>query len=105
MFLANHGLEALAKLDGGDFDVFLCDVQMPELDGFATTAAVRKLEKVTGRHLPIIALTAHAMEGDAKRCLAAGMDGYLPKPVDQAKLFETIESVLKASKKDVLQAA
>jgi len=96
VFITNNGREALANLAQQTYDVFICDLQMPELDGFATTAAVRKIERQTGHYLPIIALTAHAMQGDAERCLEAGMDGYLSKPVDKDKLFETIASVMKA---------
>jgi two-component system sensor histidine kinase/response regulator len=68
------------------------DVQMPEMDGFETTAAIRRKEQVTGRHLPIIALTAHAMKGDRERCLAAGMDGYISKPIQAQELLEITES-------------
>jgi two-component system sensor histidine kinase/response regulator len=64
------------------------DIQMPEMDGFAATAAIREREKITGKHLPIVALTAHAMEGDRERFLDAGMDGYLSKPI-RAKELET----------------
>jgi CheY-like chemotaxis protein len=66
---------------------------MPEMNGFEATAALRKLEEQTGLHVPIIAMTAHAMKGDQERCLAAGMDGYLSKPIDAARLFETLESL------------
>jgi CheY-like chemotaxis protein len=62
------------------FDLILMDVQMPVQDGFQTTAAIRQVEKSSGRHVTIVAMTAHAMQGDRERCLAAGMDGYLPKP-------------------------
>ena len=92
--IANHGREALAWLSRQTFDIFLCDVQMPELDGFATTAEIRKLERAGDEHLPILALTANVMPGDAERCLNAGMDGYLPKPIKADQLFEVIESLL-----------
>jgi PAS domain S-box-containing protein len=94
--IVNHGLEALAALSQNVFDVFLCDIQMPELDGFGTTAEIRKRESASGQHLPVIALTAHAMQGDREMCLEAGMDGYLTKPVSSAKLFHEIEFVLDA---------
>jgi hypothetical protein len=72
------------------------DVQMPEMDGFEATAAIRRAEQGTGRHLPIIALTAHAMKGDKEKCLAAGMDAYVAKPIVARDLFEAIEQVLSA---------
>jgi CheY-like chemotaxis protein len=69
------------------------DVQMPEMDGFEATAAIRQKEEASGLHLPIIAMTAHAMKGDRERCLAAGMDGYVSKPIQAQKLFEVIEAL------------
>jgi two-component system sensor histidine kinase/response regulator len=69
-------------------------VQMPEMDGFETTAAIRHKEASTGAHIPIIAMTAHALKGDQERCLDAGMDAYLSKPIRTAELFETIEAFL-----------
>jgi HPt (histidine-containing phosphotransfer) domain-containing protein len=68
------------------------DVQMPEVDGFEATAAIREREGATGLHLPIVALTAHAMTGDRERCLAAGMDFYLTKPLRAVELYETLEA-------------
>jgi two-component system sensor histidine kinase/response regulator len=68
------------------------DVQMPSVDGFETTAIIRSQEKVTRNHVPIITLTAHAMEGGRDRCLAAGMDAYLTKPLDSAQLFEILQN-------------
>jgi CheY-like chemotaxis protein len=70
------------------------DLQMPELDGFEATKLIREKEKTTGAHLPIIALTAHAMQGDKERCLACGMDGYVSKPLRSEKLFSVIESLV-----------
>jgi two-component system sensor histidine kinase/response regulator len=87
-----NGKMALEALDTQSFDVALMDVQMPEMDGFETTAAIRRKERITGRHLPIIALTAHAMKGDRERCLAAGMDGYISKPIQAQELLEITES-------------
>jgi len=91
--VAVNGREALALLEGQAFDLVLMDVQMPELDGFETTAAIREQEKTTGAHLPIIAVTAHAMKGDAERCLAAGMDSYLSKPLDAHELRRVLASL------------
>ncbi len=85
---AGNGREALQALARESFDLVLMDVQMPEMDGFTATAQIRLGEQHTGRHVPILALTAHAMKGDAERCLEAGMDGYLSKPTDPLQLFE-----------------
>ncbi|MGH9438307.1 MAG: response regulator, partial [Terriglobia bacterium] len=88
--IADDGLQALAAVDKRDFDLILMDVQMPEMGGLEATAAIREQEKLTGAHVPIIAMTARAMIGDREQCLAAGMDGYISKPVQTAQLFETI---------------
>ena len=88
-----NGREALAALEAGDFDAALMDVQMPEMDGFEATAQIRKREAETGGHLPIIALTAHAMRGDRERCLNAGMDGYLSKPIRALELDKILEDL------------
>jgi PAS domain S-box-containing protein len=88
--VANNGLEALAFLQEQSFDIALMDVQMPEMDGLAATRALRAKECVSGKHLPIIALTAHAMKGDEERCLDAGMDGYISKPIQKTELFSLI---------------
>jgi len=79
--LAGNGIAAVAALKADAFDLVLMDIQMPEMDGFEATAAIRESERGTGRHQPIVALTAHAMKGDQERCRAAGMDGYLAKPI------------------------
>ena len=91
--VASNGREALATLEKESFDLVLMDVQMPELSGFEVTAAIREKEKVTGKHIPIIATTAHAMKDDRKRCLEAGMDAYVPKPIQPRALFEAIEDL------------
>jgi len=85
------GTAALEAHEQDAFDLVLMDVQMPELDGFAATARIREREKATRTHIPIIAMTAHAMVGDKERCLAAGMDGYVPKPLHPKELFAAIE--------------
>ena len=92
--VAGNGREALATLQSTAFDLVLMDIQMPEMDGFEVTAAIRKYEATHGGHLPIVAMTAHAMKGDAEKCLAAGMDAYVSKPIDAAKLLHAVESAL-----------
>jgi two-component system, sensor histidine kinase and response regulator len=72
----------------------LMDVQMPEMGGFEATAALRQRDQAIGRHLPIIAMTAHAMKGDRERCLEAGMDAYVSKPIQAQELFAAIDGVL-----------
>jgi two-component system, sensor histidine kinase and response regulator len=91
---ARDGREAVAAATSGSFDVVLMDVQMPEMDGLEATRAIRSAELVSGGHVPIIALTAHAMKGDAERCLGAGMDGYISKPVVAEALFAKIASLV-----------
>ena len=89
--VGNNRREALDALQADGFELVLMDVQMPEMDGFEATAAIRDRERATGQHVRIIAMTAHAMKGDKERCLAAGMDGYLSKPIDQRSLFAAVE--------------
>jgi two-component system, sensor histidine kinase and response regulator len=89
--VAGNGREALAAFESEDFDLLLMDLQMPEMDGFEATAAIRNKEKDSGHHLPIVALTAHAMKGDREKCLAGGMDGYLTKPIRTQDLDELLE--------------
>jgi len=93
--VAGTGLQALAALEQEPFDLILMDVQMPEMDGFEATAAIRKQEQVSGRHIPIVALTAHAIKGDRERCLTAGMDEYLSKPLQAEALFSMIVRIMK----------
>jgi CheY-like chemotaxis protein len=90
IIVAGNGLEALAILDSQSMDLVLMNVQMPGMDGFQTTAAIREREGRTGGHLPIVALTAHAMKGDIERCLANGMDGYLSKPIRFEEMDRTL---------------
>lgn len=91
---AENGRVALEALDNVEFDIVLMDIAMPEMDGFEATAAIRLREQGTGRHLPIVALTAHAMKGDRERCLDAGMDGYVTKPVDLQVLLQALANAL-----------
>lgn len=89
--LAFSGREALQAIEKGNFDLVLMDIQMPEMDGFEATAVICENEKVTGTHLPVVALTAHAMKGDEDRRRAAGMDGYLTKPIRPQELDELLK--------------
>jgi signal transduction histidine kinase/CheY-like chemotaxis protein len=89
--VASNGREALEWLDRGTFDVALMDVQMPEMDGFEAVGAIRERERQTGGHLRVVAMTAHALTGDRERCLTAGMDDYISKPLDPHKLFAVVE--------------
>ena len=101
--LADTGKKAVAALEEtgpSGFDLILMDIQMPVMDGLEATAAVREREKNTGSHIPIIAMTAHAMRGDKEKYLAGGMDGYVSKPVHPATLFEEIEMVLERTKRN-----
>ena len=101
MVMASNGKEALTALEtsgewrpadpsAARFDMVLMDVQMPEMDGIEATGRIRELEQGRGRRLPIIAMTAHAMKGDRERCLEAGMDGYVSKPIQIRELFTAI---------------
>ena len=89
---ASNGAQALALLADKRVDLILMDVQMPAIDGIEATKAIRMQEKQTGGHVPIVALTAYAMSGDEARCLSAGMDGYLAKPVRNDELIRVVES-------------
>ncbi len=97
--IASDGREAVAALERTHFDLVLMDCQMPEMDGFEATSKIRALERERGGHMPIIAMTANAMEGDRERCLAAGMDDYVSKPVDPAALVAMIEKWIKSPSK------
>src|SRR5262249_47249975 len=91
--VVNNGKEALDALSREHFDLILMDVQMPEMDGFETTFAIRADESWYGRRMPIVAMTAHAMEGDRERCLEAGMDDYITKPLRAAALMRVVASL------------
>jgi len=91
--VASDGQQVLASLKNSTFDVILMDAQMPRLDGLETTAVIRRQESSTGQHIPIIAITAHALQGDREKCLAAGMDEYLAKPVKSGKLLQVVRSL------------
>jgi two-component system, sensor histidine kinase and response regulator len=94
--LAQNGKEALALASAEQFNIAFMDVQMPEMDGLAATGAIRESEKKSGAHLPIFAMTAHAMKGDRERCLAAGMDGYITKPVRFSDIEQTLASLARS---------
>jgi two-component system sensor histidine kinase/response regulator len=102
--VVNNGREALAALEKKRYDLVLMDVQMPEMDGIETTLALREREKGTGNHQPVTAMTAHAMKGDRERCLAAGMDGYLSKPINPQELDELLQSYAAAQPRIVTPA-
>jgi CheY-like chemotaxis protein/HPt (histidine-containing phosphotransfer) domain-containing protein/anti-sigma regulatory factor (Ser/Thr protein kinase) len=96
--LANNGKEALSLLAVETFDLVLMDLQMPEMDGLSATKCIRAQEEASGTHLPIIAMTAHAMKGDRERCLAGGMDEYVAKPVQVKELRDAISVALRTSR-------
>ncbi|MBI2381026.1 MAG: response regulator [Gammaproteobacteria bacterium] len=98
--LANDGKEAMERFRAQHFDLVIMDCQMPVMDGYEATAAIRNMELGNGRHVPIIALTAHAMQGDRERCLNAGMDDYLSKPVKKEDLHSTLQRWLKTQEEE-----
>jgi CheY-like chemotaxis protein/HPt (histidine-containing phosphotransfer) domain-containing protein len=100
--VAGNGREVLDRVAKERFDLVLMDVQMPEISGFEATASIRRREGGTGVRLPIVAMTAHAMKGDRERCLEAGMDGYVAKPIQAAELFQVIERTLPAGLKGLI---
>jgi signal transduction histidine kinase/CheY-like chemotaxis protein len=99
--VVGNGREALAALEKKHYDLVLMDVQMPEMDGIEATGALREREKHAGTHQPVIAMTAHAMKGDRERCLAAGMDGYLTKPINPKELDDLLQSYATAQSRIV----
>jgi signal transduction histidine kinase/DNA-binding NarL/FixJ family response regulator/HPt (histidine-containing phosphotransfer) domain-containing protein len=96
--LVTNGIEALAAVAAHEFDAVLMDIQMPEMDGFEAARAIREREREHGGHLPLIAVTAHAIKGDRERCLDVGYDGYVTKPVSFAELLSTLAMVIPPSK-------
>ena len=95
--VANNGREVLEHLDKESFDLILMDLQMPEMDGFTATTAIRTSSESDYRNIPIIALTAHAMKGDREKCLDTGMNGYVTKPVKSKLLMAEISRVMEES--------
>ena len=91
--IVSNGRQAVDRVAAERFDVVLMDVQMPEMDGVEATATIRKREQASGEHVPIIALTAHAMSGDREFCLSAGMDAYVTKPINAAELLHAIDAL------------
>jgi two-component system, sensor histidine kinase and response regulator len=94
--VARTGVEAVAASQRARYDLILMDCQMPEMDGFAATMEIRRQNVRSGTRVPIVALTAHAMDGDRERCLAAGMDDYLAKPFDREQLYQLLGRTLRA---------
>jgi two-component system sensor histidine kinase/response regulator len=92
--VAGNGRTAVEAFEKENFHLVLMDIQMLGMDGFEATAAIREAEKVTGKHTPIVAMTAHALKGDEDRCIAAGMDGYVSKPIRSMELFAVMERLL-----------
>jgi CheY-like chemotaxis protein len=91
VLLAQNGREAVTLASQEHFDLILMDIQMPGMDGYEATAAIREMERATGSHAPIVAITAHAMKTDQERCLAAGMDDYISKPIHLNELIQKVE--------------
>ena len=86
----SNGMEAVQEYERAAYDLILMDLQMPDMDGIEATQKIRSIEVGTGRHIPIVALTAHAQQGDKERCLACGMDDYLPKPIRRRDMIEKL---------------
>lgn len=100
--VAANGQEVLGIWEGQNFDLILMDVQMPMMDGLEATRILREREKTSGQHVPIVAMTAYAMKGDKEKCLEAGMDGYVSKPISAQELFETIEGLFQKKDTDTI---
>ena len=98
--LARTGREAVDRWEKGRYDLIIMDVQMPRMDGITATQIIREKERTSGRHIPIIAMTAHAFEEDKTRCMSAGMDAFLTKPLDIQQGMEVIMTLLKSKRED-----
>ncbi len=94
--VATNGIATIQAWQNGEFELILMDVQMPDMDGISATKIIRQQERETGNHIPIIAMTAHALAGDRQRCLDSGMDGYVSKPVRQNDLVEAMQPLFAA---------
>jgi CheY-like chemotaxis protein len=94
---AENGQLVVEMWESGKYDLILMDVQMPRMNGFEATAAIREKERTRGGHIPIIAMTAHALKADEEKCLDAGMDVYISKPIDFARTLQVIREILKES--------
>jgi CheY-like chemotaxis protein len=92
--VAEDGLIGVEMWEKGDYDLVLMDVQMPRMNGFEATYAIREKERTRGGHTPIVAITAYALEKDKEECLAAGMDAYMSKPIDFKKCIEMIHTII-----------
>lgn len=103
--LVETGRAAVERVAQEPFDLVLMDLQMPEMDGLEATAVIRDRERLTGAHLPIVAMTAHAMKGDAKRCLDAGMDAYIAKPIRPDELAAVVERAARLGRSAVTGTA
>jgi len=95
--LVENGLQAVAAIEKDEYDLVLMDVQMPEMGGFEATAKIRQMEQKLGKHTPIIAMTAHALHGDREKCIDAGMDDYVSKPIQLKHLQATLDKYISES--------
>jgi CheY-like chemotaxis protein len=103
--LASTGREAIAAFEKARFDLVLMDVQMPDMDGLEATMEIRARERQAGLHTPIVALTAHALKGDRDRCVAAGMDGYINKPIEADRFIQVVEEMANRADDHLLSSA